>query len=521
MKVNRTLALIISSALLISMFSSCGKGGVNLPRKSGESPKTGWAYNDANMGALGFEVVDYVEQPTGPGLVFIEGGTFTMGNPEQDITYAWNAMRRRVTISSFYMDETEVSNLDYLEYLHWLRVVFTEFPEVYLRALPDTLVWRRPLAYNEPYVQYYFRHPAYHNYPVVGVSWVQANDYSAWRTDRVNEKMLIDAGVLEFDPQQLGANNFNTEAYLAGQYQGQTKGAFKDLEGNERNARMEDGIMLPRYRLPSEAEWEYAAYALIGNSNDERIYGQRIYPWNGHYLRNPEKSVRGLFMANFKRGRGDYMGVAGYLNDDAAPTAPVDAYWPNDYGLYNMAGNVNEWVLDVYRPLSYMDFEDFNPYRGNIFKTIVVNKDGSYVEKDSLGRMRYRMMGEDPSKYGSDLTAADVSHELKRYNYQTADNRNYRDGDLQSTIGPNWLPGDADYKGTSSMYNYQGTDPQTHAGATSLISDEARVYKGGSWRDLPYWLVPGTRRFMDQNRSTDDIGFRCAMIRVGSPTAYR
>jgi hypothetical protein len=114
-------------------------------------------------------------------------------------------------------------------------------------------------------------------------------------------------------------------------------------------------------------------------------------------------------------------------------------------------------------------------------------------------------MGEDPSKYGSDMTAADVKHELQRYNYHKADNRNYMDGDLASTIGPNWLPDQADeYKGTESMYNYKGTD-ENHTGATSLISDEARVYKGGSWRDLPYWLVPGTRRFMDQNRSTDDI----------------
>ena len=69
------------------------------------------------------------------------------------------------------------------------------------------------------------------------------------------------------------------------------------------------------------------------------------------------------------------------------------------------------------------------------------------------------------------------------------------------------------------MYNYNGTDSTKHIGATSLITDESRVYKGGAWDDRPYWLIPGTRRFMDQNRSTNDIGFRCAMIRVGPPSS--
>jgi gliding motility-associated lipoprotein GldJ len=453
-------------------------------------------------------------------LVFIEGGTFVMGNPEQDITYSWNAIKRRVTVSSFYMDETEISNVDYREYLHWLSIVFREYPQVINKAKPDTLVWRRPLGYNEPYVNYYFRYPAFNDYPVVGVNWVQACDYSSWRTDRVNEKILIDAGVLQYNDNPQAPNYFTTDAYLAGLYNGQSTGKYKDSKGNPRRITLEDGLILPHYRLPTEAEWEFAAYALIGNTQDERIYAGRIYPWNGHYLRNPDRAYRGLFMANFKRGRGDYMGVAGYLNDGYAPTAPVDAFWPNDYGLYNMAGNVNEWVLDVYRPLSYVDFDDFNPFRGNVFKTLVRNKDGSVVDRDSLGRLRYRLMGEDPSKYGSDMTAADVKNELKRYNYQKADNRNYLDGDLQSTLGPTWLPDQADfYKGTNTMYNYEGYD-KNHDGATSLITDESRVYKGGSWRDMPYWLVPGTRRFLNQYRSTDDIGFRCAMIHLGPPSMY-
>ena len=513
MKVKLNLFVLSVFAVSLMLLYSCG---VSVTPRQGDSSTTGWTYNDADWG--GFEVVEYVEQSTGPGLVLVEGGTFTMGNVEQDVMYDWNSVRSRVTVSSFYMDETEVRNVDYREYLHWITRVFIEYPEIYERALPDTLVWRSRLAYNEPYVEYYFRHPAYHDYPVVGITWTQANEYCIWRTDRVNEKFLIDYGVLEFDPAQLGPENFNTEAYLAGQYTGNAVNYLKNLvDGSDRPVRMEDGIILPKYRLPTEAEWEYAALALIGNSIDspERIYSQRLYPWDGHYVRNDSKQNRGLFRANIVRGRGDYMGVAGYLNDNAAPTAPVDSYWPNDYGLYCMAGNVNEWVLDTYRPQSSIDMDDFNPFRGNVFMTLEKNSDGSVAEKnDTTGRLKYRMMGE------TDLEGTDHTDELSRYNYTKADNINYQDGDLRSSIGEDgsWLG--LDENGTQRMYNWEGKDITTHENSTSLVTDNVKVYKGGSWKDRVYWMVPGTRRFLDKDMSTNDIGFRCAMIRVGSPGGF-
>ena len=144
-----------------------------------KSSITGWNYNDSKNG--GFEVVPYDDQETGPGLVLIEGGTFTMGRTEQDITQEWNNIPRRVTVSSFYIDETEVANVHYLEYLYWLSRVFAaDYPEVFKKALPDTLVWRDRLAYNEPLVELYLRHPAYQQYPVVGVNWLQASDFCAW-----------------------------------------------------------------------------------------------------------------------------------------------------------------------------------------------------------------------------------------------------------------------------------------------------------------------------------------------------
>ncbi len=117
--------------------------------KKNTSSSTGWEYNSKENG--GFEKLDYNGQETGPGLVFVEGGTFIMGQKEQDVMFDYNAIQRRITVSSFYMDETEVANIHYREYLYWLERVYGEsYPEVLRKALPDTLVWRDELAYNEP-----------------------------------------------------------------------------------------------------------------------------------------------------------------------------------------------------------------------------------------------------------------------------------------------------------------------------------------------------------------------------------
>ena len=491
----RTLSVVFFAALILFSCKGGKRGDSNV------SSTTGWKYNDPDNG--GFEVALGAEQKTGPGLVLIEGGRFTMGRVEQDVMFDWNNEPRTVTVSSFYMDETEVRNVDYREYLFWIKRVYKDYPEYFRRALPDTLVWRSPMGFNDPYVQYYFRHPSYNNYPVVGVSWVKANDYCGWRTDRVNEQLLIDEGELNPDPNQLNEKNFNTEAYLAGQYEGVVNQLRESLNPNqtERRTNFEDGLLLPAYRLPTEAEWEFAAYALFGNTFEERIYERRIYPWDGHNVRNSAKRNRGEMMANFVRGRGDMMGVAGSLNDNGSITTDVKSYWPNDYGLYCMAGNVNEWVQDVYRPLTSQDVDGFNPFRGNVFTDLRRDANGQIVGKDKLGRL-----------FIDTVQDKDVAN---RYNYQKGDYRNYRDGDLQSSIvaGGEWLTED-NKKGSGRMYVQEEKEYFT------LINDNARVYKGGSWRDRAYWLNPSARRFLDQESCRDDIGFRCAMIRVGSPSGF-
>ena len=105
-------------------------------------------------------------------------------------------------VRSFFMDETEVTNAMYIEYLFWLKNMYgddEQLRDIYNAALPDTLVWRNPLGFNEDMVNNYLRHPAFNNHPVVGVSWVQAQNFSKWRTNRVNEKLLIDKGYLNED----------------------------------------------------------------------------------------------------------------------------------------------------------------------------------------------------------------------------------------------------------------------------------------------------------------------------------
>ncbi|MDR1698829.1 MAG: SUMF1/EgtB/PvdO family nonheme iron enzyme [Prevotellaceae bacterium] len=506
--------------LLVLLFAV---GFISCSSKSGQSQKTGWAYNDRRT--TQFEVVKKYKQDTPPGMVFVEGGTFTMGRRAEDIPGDWNNIPRRVTVASFFMDETEVSNLDWREYIHWMKIVFHQSPELVARAFPDTLVWREDLAFNDPYLEYYFSHAGYNNYPVVGVSWEQAMDYCAWRTDRVNELLLVEANIIQpinyssirinEDPEDVAKNQaFNTDKYLMSpEYVPvEGRGAPKDLNGNTIKTNMSLGILQPKFRLPTEAEWEYAALGLHSVKDHENAPTSRMYPWDGKDVRTMEKSrkynvKKGDMRGNFVRGRGDMMGMGGSLNDAAIIPAAVRSYAPNDFGLYNMAGNVNEWVYDVYRPLSTTDVEEYNPFRGNEYKsplfeqkTISSGREVPVPQIDSLGKVRYEY------EYGKDNMTE----------YVKLDVRNSLDGDPQSIADPariGWRETLDPDVSTARLYNADAGD--AIGLLNSHISNTSRVYKGGSWKDRAYWLNPGSRRWAEQNTSSNDIGFRCAMSKVG------
>ncbi len=422
---------------LAVMVSSCG--GQGNPTGSNPGPisnATGLEFNEEG----GFQVNDFAGQPDGPNLIFIEGGRTVLGSFEEDLLNSNNSIERAVTVASFYMDETEVANINWLEYEYYIKQDSDEY--FWKNNLPDTTVWAKDLAYNDPYVDHYYRYPGFRFFPVVGVNWRQAVNYCKWRTSVVNQKLALDAGLL--DPLESG------DAFAG------AEGGEVASTGGSGRIPLESGVVLPDYRLPTEAEWEYAAQALIGTQwLDENQTHRRLYPWDGHALRNPYGKSMGYFLANFKRGKGDYAGIAGKLNDGAMIPTYVYDYPPNDFGLYNMAGNVNEWVQDVYRPLSFQDMDDMNPAR-----------------RDAIGD------GEE----GYDASYTFIGNE-----------RLYTEEEWVQVSG--------------LQKSYNADNPPTK---------RMRVYKGGSWADVAYWLSPGTRRALFEDSATSTIGFRCAMIRAGA-----
>lgn len=368
------------------------------------------------------------------GTVYIPTGTFHSGQSDEDIFHTYIAPNKQISVVGFWMDDTEITNNEYRQFVYYVRdsiarkmldyviedeneneildysqkvdfkaskedledmyyresqryrkqrqmditkLIFeyewidlqkaahSDYWNASLRSshirkektkiYPDTLVWVRDFtySYNEPMARQYFYHPKYDDYPVVGVTWKQANAFGYWRTFWQNKYWeSIEEPVTE------------------------------------------------HWRLPSEFEWEYAAR---GNRDNN------MYPWGGPYTRNS----KGCLMANFKPNRGDY------INDGGFYPVRADSYFPNDYGLYNMAGNVAEWTSSAYDESSLFFTSDMN----------------------------------------------------------------------------------ADYK-----YDAQDSDPE---------SLKRKVTRGGSWKDVAYFLQNGSRAYEYQDTTKSSIGFRCVQNYVG------
>jgi len=575
---------VLLAVLVAGFLVSCGKKG----RTSSEL--TGWNFNDPTYG--GFTAnTNYKGQKTPPGMVLIEGGTFTMGAVQDDVMFDWNTTPKKQQVRSFFMDQAEVTNLEYLFYLQYLEKVFPPsddtYRKIYQAALPDTLVWRDALGFNELLSESYLRHPSFSDYPVVGVSWLQATEYCKWRTNRVNEKILMDKGVLNslFDMDSLsveGKNHFDTGTYLANpellfdgdesiyrkglpdysqrkskkgrksknediadddsteddgskKSRRRSKKSKKSSQGFVgRHVKTSDGLLTQRFRLPTETEWEYAAKALIENREYNSIRGRKKYSWNGRYTRDKSKRRAGDQLANFKQGKGDYSGLAGWSNDGADITIKIKSYDPNAFGLYDMSGNVAEWVADVYRPIIDNDANDFNYFRGNVFKKPLIDQDGKVVvvdynsiEFDTLDNGKIVPRDLPGSVKYVPITKRDA---FMRHNYEKADNVAINDGDLAST--KEYYKDEDDLDTKPRMYNspknprqigesgliIQQYDTQKR---NTLVSNETRVYKGGSWRDREYWLDPSQRRYLPQYMATNYIGFRCATDKLGAMTNKR
>ena len=368
-KMNNRLFCVLAVVAIAASASSCKM--LSGKKKSGGLP------NDGQLHGVAPGVRWNLSKP--PGMVYVPPGTFHMGPSDQDVNYAYTARNKQVSISGFWMDATEITNNEYRQFTDWVRdsiaakllgyvkqgddgneyvdwarakkikwgdkatieqidaiivspdnrifgkkvldakkIVYQSEVFDYKAAAtnrdpnvpnsafiikqqipvyPDSLCWVRDYAYsyNEPMAKKYYSHPAYGNYPVVGVNWKQATAFCEWRSQ-----------------------------YLT---------AF--LESKKRTPESD-------FRLPNEAQWEYAARG--GRS-------QSPYPWGGPYIRNS----KGCLLANFKPGRGNYP------EDGGLYTVRADAYWPNDFGLYNMAGNVAEWTGSLYYEGAYNFQHDLNP----------------------------------------------------------------------------------------------------------------------------------------------------------------
>jgi sulfatase modifying factor 1 len=340
---NKLLNLFYQSAilLLLFVFQSCALIGIGQEDQGeviGVLGRSGWV----------------MKAPLD--MVLVPGGSFMMGEVDQDLVGQVNPSRRK-SVSGFFMDETEVTNNKYRQFIENLLAHVAEsataqgeeqdydagttgeettqeehseeelsrvekltenLTEDFIRTrlYPDSTVWRREFTHYmaDVRVEYYYDHPGFDDYPVVGVTWEAARYFANWRSQYLND--------------------------------------YREKRGE---------IPYPNFSLPSAAQWEYAARG-----------GKELakYPWGGPYVRDEEGNLR----ANFKYGEGNF-NEGGYSD-----LSPVRAFEANDYGLYDMAGNVSEWTLDAFNPAAISRTWDLDPVYLDDEQPMKVVKGGSWKD---------------------------------------------------------------------------------------------------------------------------------------------